>query len=276
MNHAALHGWLVITWGAIVPLLMIVGFGLLVEKLRPAAELQMRGVVFNVNYSVLSRLFFATANPAISGAFISIVNGAGGSLLVLPSRGWGLAAAVAAYTIVMDFGEFIFHRAQHRIPALWAMHSLHHSDPAMNVSTTERHYWAEQVLKAGSIYLAVAFLFKANPAVVHWYGLISLSNAFFHMNLRVSLGRCAFLLNSPQYHRIHHSRLPEHRDRNFAALFPIFDILTGSYYAASRDEYPQTGLLDQDKPSGLMEAVVWPLHGWLRDYRGERLLAPSD
>jgi hypothetical protein len=52
MNNAALHGWLV--FGAIVPLLMIVGFGLLVEKLRPAAELPMRGVVFNVNYSVLS------------------------------------------------------------------------------------------------------------------------------------------------------------------------------------------------------------------------------
>lgn len=276
MNAAALHGWLVFAGGAIVPLLMIVALGLLVEKIRPAAKLQMRGVVFNVNYTVLSRLFLATASPAISGGFISFVNGAGGSLMVLPSRGWGLAGAVAAYTIVMDFGEFIFHRAQHHFPALWAMHSLHHSDPAMNVSTTERHYWAEHVLKAGSIYLAVAFLFKTNPAVVHWYGLISLSNAFFHMNLRVSFGRFAFLLNSPQYHRIHHSRLPEHHDRNFAALFPIFDILTGSYYAASSDEYPQTGLLDQDKPSGLMEAVVWPLHGWLRDYRGERILAPSD
>jgi sterol desaturase/sphingolipid hydroxylase (fatty acid hydroxylase superfamily) len=276
MNNAGLHGWLVLICGAIVPLMVVVGLGLLVEKIRPVTELQMRGVVFNLNYSVVSRLFQAAVSPAISGMFISLVNGAGGSLLVLPARGWGLVAAVAAYTIVMDFGEFIFHRAQHRFPVLWAMHSLHHSDPAVNVSTTERHYWAEQVLKAGSIYLAVALLFKTNPLVIHWYGLISLSNAFFHMNLRVSFGRCALLLNSPQYHRIHHSRLPEHRDRNFAALFPIFDILTGSYYAARRDEYPPTGLYDQDKPSGVMESLVWPLHSWIRDYRGERLLASSD
>jgi hypothetical protein len=25
-----------------------------------------------------------------------------------------------------------------------------------------------------------------------------------------------------------------------------------------------------------MEAVVWPLHGWIRDNKGERLIASSD
>jgi sterol desaturase/sphingolipid hydroxylase (fatty acid hydroxylase superfamily) len=34
-----------------------------------------------------------------------------------------------------------------------------------------------------------------------------------------------WLLTSPQYHRIHHSLKPAHFDKNFAAWFPLWDIL---------------------------------------------------
>jgi sterol desaturase/sphingolipid hydroxylase (fatty acid hydroxylase superfamily) len=40
---------------------------------------------------------------------------------------WPLA--VIAFFLVVDLGEYLFHRAQHAIPLLWALHSLHHSDP---------------------------------------------------------------------------------------------------------------------------------------------------
>jgi sterol desaturase/sphingolipid hydroxylase (fatty acid hydroxylase superfamily) len=181
-----------------------------------------------------------------------------GGLITLPSEGWLLVLAVAAYTMVMDFGEYLFHLAQHRIPALWAMHSFHHSDGAMNISTTQRHFWAKQAIKTVTIYFLVGLLFKVNAQIVTSYGIISICNFFFHLNIPVGFGRGWFLLNSPQYHRVHHSSLPEHQDKNFAALFPIFDVIFGVAYRPHPGEFPQTGLYDGDSPRGVIEAVIWP------------------
>ncbi|MBK8742853.1 MAG: hypothetical protein IPM02_26780 [Betaproteobacteria bacterium] len=36
-------------------------------------------------------------------------------------------------------------------------------------------------------------------------------------------------MTSPAAHRIHHSIEQPHRDRNFAALFPVWDVLFGTY-----------------------------------------------
>ena len=139
---------------------------------------------------------------------------------------------------MMDFGEYLFHRAQHRIPAMWAMHSFHHSDESLNVSTTFRHFWAEQAIKTCTIYLLIGMLFRPDAEIIAIYGVISLLNYFFHMNVCVGLGRAWFLLNSPQYHRVHHSALAIHYDKNFAALFPIFDVIFGTAYRPQAREYP--------------------------------------
>jgi len=169
--------------------------------------------------------------------------------------------------VTVDFFEYLFHRAQHAIPALWAMHSLHHSDPAMNVSTASRHFWLEQAIKSVTIYLAVSLIFAASPLVILIYGLVAYYNFFSHMNLRVGFGRF-MLLNSPQNHRIHHSSQPVHRDKNFAGMFPIFDVMGGTQYLPGADEYPATGLDDGDCPISLTEAVAWPVRAALR--RGVR------
>jgi sterol desaturase/sphingolipid hydroxylase (fatty acid hydroxylase superfamily) len=49
---------------------------------------------------------------------------------------------------------------------------------------------------------------------------------------------------------------PEHYDSNFAALFPIWDVLFRSYYRP--DGFPPTGL-DQ-RPQNLRELFAWPFY----------------
>ena len=63
------------------------------------------------------------------------------------------------------------------------------------------------------------------------------------------------MLNAPAYHRRHHSAEPAHYDSNFAALFPIFDVLAGSYHRP--DGYPATGI--PDRPASAREVLLWPL-----------------
>jgi sterol desaturase/sphingolipid hydroxylase (fatty acid hydroxylase superfamily) len=161
-----------------------------------------------------------------------------------------------AFLIVSDLGEYLFHRAQHRIPLLWAMHSLHHSDPDMSALTTQRHFWADPLIKKITIWGATSFVIAPTPEIAGATAMVSLWNFFVHARLAVAIGRWSWLINTPAYHRRHHSSVPEHYDSNFAALFPIFDVICGSYYRP--DGFPPTGLAKA--PRTLQELIAWPLY----------------
>jgi sterol desaturase/sphingolipid hydroxylase (fatty acid hydroxylase superfamily) len=171
-------------------------------------------------------------------------------------RGANLAPwlAVVFYVLVQDFAEWLFHRAQHKLPLLWAMHSLHHSDPEMSALTTTRHFWGDRAFKTLTVWsLAAMVISPTVPALLVYFGL-SFWNYIAHANLRWNFGWWSWLINSPAYHRRHHSSLPEHYDSNFAALFPVWDVIFGSYHRP--DGYPPTGF--ERRPRSLRELVLWP------------------
>jgi sterol desaturase/sphingolipid hydroxylase (fatty acid hydroxylase superfamily) len=238
--------------------------GALIERLWPARDDADRSFGFNLAYYAPATLIQALVTPWAGALTTMAVNALGGGLIALPTAGWGLAIGVGVYLVAMDLGEYLFHRAQHAFPWLWAMHSLHHSDPAFNISTTIRHFWLDLVIKTFTIYLVVGLVFKSGSLIPVIYGLMTLYNYFAHMNVKVGFGRWSFLLNAPQYHRLHHSRLTEHHDVNFAALLPIFDLVSGAYRAPRAGEYPRTGLDDGQAPAevwrgGVWQALIWPL-----------------
>lgn len=166
---------------------------------------------------------------------------------------WPLLWDVVVFTLVMDFGEYAFHRAQHAIPFLWRMHALHHSDGNVTATTAERHWWGDSLLKALTVWPVAAAVVGPDPRAFFIYNLIMCYHYFVHSNLRVNLGSMSWLINAPAYHRRHHSMDPEHYGSNFAALFPIFDLLTGAYRPAS--DYARTGGADR-RPD--VWGVLWP------------------
>ena len=68
----------------------------------------------------------------------------------------------------------------------------------------------------------------------------------------------ALWINNPQYHRIHHSILPEHRDKNFCKLLPLIDVIFGTAWKPAADEFPPTGLVPSEKPATLLDDFLWP------------------
>ena len=64
---------------------------------------------------------------------------------------------------------------------------------------------------------------------------------FIHSNIKINLGPLERLIVTPQYHRIHHSRLPEHVDRNFSDRLVLWDQVFGTAHFA-RDSFPPTGV----------------------------------
>jgi sterol desaturase/sphingolipid hydroxylase (fatty acid hydroxylase superfamily) len=159
------------------------------------------------------------------------------------------------FVLAMDLGEYLFHRAQHAIPWLWKLHSLHHSDPNMSALTANRHFWGDPLLKAVTIWPAAGALIRPTPGMLAIYLWMGLWHTVVHTNIRLDFGRLSWLLNSPAYHRRHHSSDPAHFNSNFSALFPIFDVLSGAYHRP--DGYPETG--QPDHPKGIIDAALWPV-----------------
>lgn len=236
----------------------LIAIGFAIEHLRPVRPPVLGHLRLNVMHLLPTAVVQAFVSPVLGASVTSLVNSAGGGLLVLPASGAGLLFGIVLFTVAMDAAEYAFHRAQHRYPMLWAMHSLHHSETDMNVSTTQRHFWAEQLLKTVTVYVVVGLLFRANPTILAFYAAFTVYNFFLHMNVRIGFGRWSGWLNSPQYHRVHHSCREEHLNCNFAALFPVFDLLFRTYRSVPADDYPPTGLGSHEQPRNLLDMCLWP------------------
>jgi sterol desaturase/sphingolipid hydroxylase (fatty acid hydroxylase superfamily) len=243
--------------------------GLLVERLAPAEPRQkLANLGLNLGYALFAAWLGEVSSPLLAGAALLIVNALGGGLIRLPDQGWALVGSAALFVFAMDFLEYVFHRAQHTFPVLWAMHSLHHSDPAVNVTTATRAFWLEGWIKAIFLYPIVGVLFQVSSTIYTIYAVCKLYDFINHLNLRVHFGRFWVVLNGPQYHRIHHSTRPEHFNRNFAAFFPVFDWIFGTHYRPMPNEFPSTGLDTGEAPRHLIEAVIWPLRGRVLQRQG--------
>lgn len=174
------------------------------------------------------------------------------------------ALLVLVNLLLVDFLFYWYHRAQHRFRPLWAIHELHHSDAELNATTSYRSFWLE-ILAQTVIVSTPTFVFFGHLGGSHAIAVLSISVfvlIFTHANLRLALGPFSPVVCGPQVHRIHHSRLPQHRDRNFAQVFPVLDQLFGTYHAPTRDEFPPTGAEDLPSDVSLMHALRQPFHIW--------------
>jgi hypothetical protein len=186
----------------------------------------------------------------------------------------------ALYLLLIDFFQYWWHRAQHRFPVLWDQHVVHHSDEAMNVTTAVRHHWSEFLFQGIVVSLPFTMLFKITPPQAGFVALIFGAWQFFvHANLRLHLGFFAWLAAGPQVHRIHHSIEAEHRDKNFAAYFPIWDVLSALITTRGAGSIPRPASTDFGWKrlwrwrfthsllgrGGLDTRFVWPLIEQSRD-----------
>jgi sterol desaturase/sphingolipid hydroxylase (fatty acid hydroxylase superfamily) len=167
------------------------------------------------------------------------------------------------YAFVWDLTQYAFHRLQHATPALWATHRFHHDETALSAVAQARHHPTSTVL-AALFHLPVLILLGAQvPHLVAAFLMFTLWGFVNHANLRIGFGPMTPVIAGPQWHRIHHSIRDEHRDRNFAALFPVIDVMFGTYWHPRHGEYPPTGVREPHVPS-LRAATVDPFVAWYR------------
>jgi sterol desaturase/sphingolipid hydroxylase (fatty acid hydroxylase superfamily) len=146
-----------------------------------------------------------------------------------------------------DTWLYFAHRLEHRVPLLWEFHKIHHSDENMNASTYERDHFLQTAFRAFFSVFTLGLIFdldlkEAGQAAYYSSVFLSLWSMFYHSAIRIELPWLDRVLMTPQLHRIHHSVDPIHHNRNFADVFPVFDIVFGTFLKPNPGEWATTGL----------------------------------
>ena len=157
---------------------------------------------------------------------------------------WGLPLLAL---LVTDLIAWCSHYLHHRLPVLWAFHSVHHSQEQMNVLSDSRQHLVETLITSTMVFLPARLLGLDAPAASALTFLSIYVGAFIHANIRTNLGPAGYLLMSPQAHRVHHSSDPDHYDTNFGVILGFWDHLFGTEHR-DRDVYPPTGIGDRTFP----------------------------
>lgn len=176
-----------------------------------------------------------------------------------------------------DVFYYWFHRIQHTT-ALWPQHALHHAETHLSAATAFRHHLLENLVKVPLVDVPLMFIF-VHTVWQHptgWLtsfatGFLAYLGIFAHSNLRIGYGPLNWVLVSPQTHRIHHSIESRHWNRNFAAYFPLLDVVFGTYYDPRPGEYPDTGIPGLGTSlDSLPAALAYPFVTWRDMVRAQR------
>jgi sterol desaturase/sphingolipid hydroxylase (fatty acid hydroxylase superfamily) len=142
------------------------------------------------------------------------------------------AVAVVISFIVLDFAVWFSHWASHKVPLLWAIHRMHHSDVDIDVSTAIRFHPIEIVLSMVWKMLIVVILGAPAIAVLVFEIVLNGTAMFNHSNIKLPLGVDRILrlfLVTPDMHRVHHSIIHNETDSNYGFNLAIWDRLFGTY-----------------------------------------------
>ncbi|MCP5195543.1 MAG: sterol desaturase family protein [Gammaproteobacteria bacterium] len=181
---------------------------------------------------VVLRLVFPIL--AVGAASLAAVNG-WGLLHWLDTPFW---LALIVSLLALDLAIYTQHVVFHKVPVLWRLHRMHHTDLDFDVTTALRFHPLEIVLSM-LVKIVLVVLLGASPVAVMLFEVILNATAMFnHSNIGLPSRwdrTLRWVLVTPDMHRVHHSVYPEETDSNFGFNLPWWDRLFGTYRDQPRD-----------------------------------------
>lgn len=223
----AIPSWPVMTSFDLAGFTLLMFFIILsaIEAHRPRTKLPKKGVINSYRVNIALLLF--------NSLLLSILSIS--SLLMVAERfsGAGLMSGMSNVLLkgvlsllLLDFVFYLWHKACHDFDCLWLFHKVHHSEPYLNVTTAFRVHLMEIVAATLVKALSIVILGIDMASVLAYELLMMLFVMFHHANIAFSrekdLGR---LFITPYLHRVHHSTVRDEHDRNYGAVFSIWDRL---------------------------------------------------
>lgn len=220
-------------WSIAIPALFL-------AVLMVAELLWPRRVLVSARYPrwLTHALFFAT--NAVVGRLLAFVLVVAVAANWATQNGFGLfnnvdlprwLEAIFAF-VVLDFAVWLQHVAMHRVPLLWRMHSVHHSDRDLDATTALRFHPFELIVS--TLYKSVWVALLGVPVLVALaFELWLNANALFnHSNIGLPTRADRWLrkiLVTPDMHLVHHSIIVAEQRHNYGFALTMWDRLFGTY-----------------------------------------------
>ena len=173
-----------------------------------------------------------------------------GTAAVAAERGWGLFNAVAAPSwlaivlsvVALDLAIYVQHVVFHKVPPLWRLHRMHHTDVDIDATTGVRFHPIEIALSMAIKMAMIVALGAPAVAVVIFEVLLNATAMFNHGNVKLprALDRLLRLvIVTPDFHRVHHSVYRDETDSNYGFNLSVWDRLFRTYRPQPRDGHEQ-------------------------------------
>jgi sterol desaturase/sphingolipid hydroxylase (fatty acid hydroxylase superfamily) len=201
----------------------------------------------------LVALAFARGD-GLGAAAVKTLLGRPTALSQLPLGAQGLLALLLA-----DLFGYWMHRAFHR-PALWRAHAVHHSARALDWLAATRVHPLNEVMQRVATVIPLVWLGFRHDVLAGVAPLLTLWSVVLHANVSWRFGPLRYVIATPAFHRWHHAADPVARDKNFAGLFPLWDLVFGTFYLppSAPEAY---GTPDTPVPEGLLAQLRFGLIG---------------
>lgn len=197
---------------------------------RPPQGDRLRRLGFHAGVAVLNTLLVRVLVYVPFLVFSVYVDEEGwGISRMLGLTGW---TEIVLAIVVLDFFDYLWHRANHRVRFLWRFHKAHHADTGMDVTTALRFHPGELLISA---LVKAAWIAIWGPLVVAWFlfeALVSLCAQFHHANLDFpdSVERwLSWIIVTPRFHAAHHAVDRHYGNANFSTIFSLWDRLFGTW-----------------------------------------------
>ncbi len=260
LNHKALSlcAWLLIAFCSIAPL----------EKLFTLRRQRIfrKDFIPDLWYFFFNGLFPAFLLVVINDLVIF------GFQAILPAQWFTwvqstpLGFRIAAILLASDLGFYWAHRWMHENPFLWRFHCIHHCPTQVDWLVATRAHPLEIVYLRTFSFIPMFALglvdVSAGKSETYTLLLVVINTfwgIFIHANVNLRFGWLEGVIATPHFHHWHHANdNPTVINKNYAALFPIYDRLFGTLYQPKKI-YPTKYGISTYFPDGFLSQLIYPL-----------------
>ena len=185
-----------------------------------------------------------------------------GILNWLPEMALGLYIFLGVF--LMDFfGAYLPHFIEHKVPPLWMVHLVHHSDHKVDATTANRHHPIESIIRYMFTLIGVIVIGAPIGIVMLYQSLSIVATQFSHSNIKLPKKidkLISYVLVSPDMHKVHHHYKMPYTDSNYGNIFSVWDRLLGTYMELDTDKivYGVDVFPDEKENSNIKDLLKQP------------------
>ena len=202
--------------------IFLIGLEAGVSLWKKNGRYQLDEMFGNIGHGIVYQTFDYATKASVMVPFILVSTHF--AIVELPMDAWwGWLLAI----VIFDFINYWLHRHSHEVNAMWAVHAVHHAAEDYNLAAALRQPLLSQLYTW--IYRLPMALFMPVEMFIGVVVIDYIYQFVQHTQYVPRLGPVGWLMNTPSHHRVHHGRNEKYLDRNYGAIFIIWDRLFGTF-----------------------------------------------